>query len=226
MEHHDPLAPLASLPGLADAASRAVSSIARAHRRPAGLRAPDVISAESLLRGARATQDYVEGDKNGVVSAYSLLAPDLLATTVRTFSRAPLNLVARADVACGGDGVPAAGQAHRVQGLARLVASGAGVDFDRLAPAVVHAEIAAHRVCGPRSEVVARVVGRATAVHTGLDPRCFAVYENFLGRHRARYVRALESYAAGDVAPALVLLMDAWETGGAEADLIAQAAQA
>lgn len=232
MGTYDPLASLASLPGLDDAAARATAAISRAHRRPAGLRAPEVISAESLLRGARLTAAWRSGSTGHVelqagpeTSAYSLLAPELLTTTVRSFARAPLGVLARIDVAAGGPGMPVEGQAARAQALATLISRGAGVEFDRLAPAVVHAEIAAHQVFGERSELVARVAARAMAIHTGLDPRGFAVPEVYLGRHRQAYAEALESYPDGNAVDALTLLMNAWEAGGVEADGIAQQAR-
>ena len=54
MPHSDPLTPLMALSGVKDKAASAASALARVHRRPAGLRKYDVISSESLLRGARA----------------------------------------------------------------------------------------------------------------------------------------------------------------------------
>lgn len=224
MDNFDPLAPLAELPGLADAAAGAVAAIARAHRRPAGLRKPDVISSESLLRGARVSSADLRATAGPEVSAYSVLAPELLTTTVRSFARAPLGVLARVDVAAGGEGIPAPGAGPRLQALARLMTTGAGVEFDRLAPAVVHAEIVAFRLFGERSEVVARVAARAMAVHTGLDPRCFAVPETYLNRHAREYEAASAGYAADDPGPLLVLLLRAWEAGGQEADAIARAA--
>ncbi len=223
MNDNDPLA----RPELADAAAAAATTIARAHRRPAGLRRPEVISSESLMRGARISslnrdlqRPFAAGPE---VSAYSLLAPDLLTTTVRTFARAPLNVLARADVAAGGEGTPA--DPARVQALGRFITHGAtGAPlFDRLAPAVVHAEIAAGQIFAERSELVARVAARAMAVHTGLDPRGFAVPETYLNRHSAEYAAAKENYARAPHELLLVLL-HAWEAGGVEADAIARAA--
>lgn len=224
MKKNDFTAPLMSLEGVREAADAAFSAIARAHRRPAGLRQPDVISSESLLRGARVSStDPAAWESTEIpeVSAYSLLAPELLTTTVRTFARAPLQILARLDVALGGPGTPA--DAARAQALARFITHGGGVDFDRLAPAVVHAEIAAGQLFGPRSEVVARVAGRVMAVHTGLDPRCFAVPENLLRRRSTDYAAALARYAEGQPRDLLVLLLEAWAAGGDEADGIARA---
>ena len=236
MPDSDPLSPLLELPGVEVAASAAQASIARAHRRPAGLRKFEVISSESLMRGARSSvsldgesipanpepADVEEGSLAGAVSAYSLLAPPLQERTVRTFSRAPLQVFARIDVAAGGDGIPRV-QAERLQFLARLITGGRGVAFDRMLPAVVQAEIAAGGMFGPRSGVVSRVGARAAAIHTGLDPRGFAVPETFLNRHRNRYLALVGEYRE-QPAPLLEMLLTAWKAGGEEADAIARAA--
>jgi len=55
MSEIDALSPLFRLPGVKESAEKAAAAIARAHRRPAGLRKFEVISAESLIRGARST---------------------------------------------------------------------------------------------------------------------------------------------------------------------------
>lgn len=227
MPHSDPLTPLMALSGVEDKAGSAAAAIARVHRRPAGLRKYDVISSESLLRGARAAAaiDGAPLEADGIppaVSAYSLLAPEKQAATVRTFARAPLQVLASIDVAAGGAGHPDQEPAV-AQALAQLITRGAGVDFDRLLPVVVHAEIAARSLFGARSTAVALVAARTAAIHTGFDPRGFAVPETYLNRHRADYRAALDTYDK-DPAALITLLLDAWETGAREADGIAQAA--
>ncbi|APT91760.1 hypothetical protein CPHO_01160 [Corynebacterium phocae] len=263
MHDNDPFAPFLALPGVAESAQLAVESINRAHRCPAALRQADVISAESLLRGARVTAPDIRITAGAETSAYSLLAPELLTTTVRSYARAPLNFLARVDVAAGGPGTPAAahtestraGRAHsesphsesphtesahtestraesphsgranaeRARAIARLVTGYSGATYDRLAPVLVHAEIAAFQVFGPRSELVARVAARATASHTGFDPRCLAVPETYLNRHASEYQQALRRYANGQPTDLLVVLFRAWEAGGVEAEGIARA---
>lgn len=227
MPSSDPLTPLMTLSGVEEGAAAAVDAIARVHRRPAGLRKFEVISSESLLRGARtcAAIDGAPLARDGVpptVSAYSLLAPEVQASTVRTFARAPLQVLARIDVAAGGPGRPARDSAV-AQALAQLITRGAGVDFDRLLPVVLHAEIAARSLFGENSTVVALVAARAAAIHTGFDPRGFAVPETYLNRHRAAYREALMGYE-DTPAELLTLLYDAWTAGAEEADGIARAA--
>ncbi|MDO5031864.1 oxidoreductase [Corynebacterium sp.] len=235
MPTFDPLTPLMEHAAVAQAAQRAAAALARVHRRPAALRRADVISSESLLRGARACvalggkripavepAEVEAGPLGPVVSAYSLLGPGVQERTVRVFARAPIQVLARVDVAAGGSGTPAAEPAA-AQALAQLITQGAGRDFDVLLPAVVHAEIAARELFGPRSTCVALVTARAAAIHTGLDPRGLAVPETYLNRHRQSYADALAAYPQ-EPAELLGLLMQAWEAGAAEADGIARAA--
>ncbi len=244
-------------------AKAATDAIARVHRRPAGLRKFDVISSESLLRGARSSAMYLghgfsadinyatnletphmegrEGrgddreDQNadllqeigGLVSAYSVLAPERMDATVRTFTRAPLQVLSRIDVALGGPGMPvAAGGGSRLQSLAGLIAQPVSEHVpgrDALLPLIVHSEIAAREIFGPRSEAVGRVAMRVCAVATGFDPRGFAVPEPYILRNRQNYEQALTNYLAGDVAPQLEVLLRAFNAGATEADGIAQA---
>lgn len=239
MTDKDLLSPLLAGENLAESAQRAAEAIAKVHRRPAGLRKPDVISSESLLRGARASVALDGGefprDSAGTsglvgaaahaVSVYALLAPERLATSARTFQRAPLQVLARMDVAAGGTGTPA-GDAARVQRLASLIVAPEaqrGVAFDRLLPVVVHAEIAAGGLFGPRSGVVARAAARLAAVVTGFDPRGFAVPETYFNRHRQPYLKLLAEYAAGRADGLIAQHFAAWEAGAAEADGIARA---
>lgn len=243
-------------------AQAATDAIARVHRRPAGLRKFDVISSESLLRGARSSAMYLghgfsadinyatnlktphmegregrEGredqdadllqEMGGLVSAYSVLAPERMDATVRTFTRAPLQVLSRIDVALGGAGMPvAAGGGARLQSLAGLIAQPVSEHVpgrDALLPLIVHSEIAAREIFGPRSEAVGRVAMRVCAVATGFDPRGFAVPEPYLLRHRQDYEQARANYLAGDVAPLFAVLLHAFNAGATEADGIAQA---
>lgn len=115
------------------------------------------------------------------------------------------------------------GESARLQGLGRLIAQGGGPAFDLLLPSVVHAEIAAGEFFGPRSGLVARVASRLAAVHTGFDPRGFAVPEVYYTRHRAEYAAAVGNYRTA-LADALLTHLAAWTAGGKEADAIARAA--
>ena len=110
-----------------------------------------------------------------------------------------------------------------MQGLARLIAQGSGPAFRDLLPSVVHAEIAAGEFFGPRSGVVARVAARLAAIHTGFDPRGFAVPEVYFHRHSKDYRECRANYRdrPGEV---VLFHLSAWAAGGKEADAIARAA--
>lgn len=230
---------LLALDGVADLVESATAAIARVHRRPAGLRKYEVISAESLARGARSTALFLGvasaedinsatvpgGGVDKLLSAYSVLAPAVHEATVRDFARAPLHLFSRLDVVLGGDGIPAAGAGSRISGLGALLADDPGhvPGRDALLPVVAHAEIASRELFGERSEALGRVVLRTAAVHTGLDPRGFAVPEPYLLRHKAQYQAALRDFAAGQPGDALRFLLRALVAGAKEADGITQA---
>lgn len=223
MKSHDPLSPYLELPGVAPLVDRATASIARAHRRPAALRRADIIVGESVLRGARLSSLIDDTEVEAYISPYALLSPETSAETARTMLRAPLQVLARLDVAAGGTGVPRGDQGPaRLQALARLITH-SGVDGMVLAQ-VVHAEIAGRQLFGVRSGVVGRVASRCVAVATGVDPLGIAVPETYYHRHRADYAAALGAWTHGGQAETLEFLLRAWEAGGKEADGIAQAA--
>lgn len=238
MSGKDPFGTLLTFPELQDRVDAARSAIARAHRRPAVLRRGDVVSSESVLRGARAAVALGEG--GGIpladaepaadsslaraISAYSVLAPDRLDDSVRTFVRAPLQVIARLDVLAGGTRLPSR-ETGRLQEVARIIVTRPdGPAYDALLPAVVHAEIAGGELFGPRSVVIAHAAARLAAVATGFDPRGIAVPETYLNRHRAEYRRLLAGYVAGHQVDFFAQQLDAWAAGAKEADGIAKAA--
>lgn len=230
----DPLRPLLNLGEVAELHESARAAIAAVHRRPVSLRRPEVTGSESVLRGARLSalidghdadlSEGPEGPLGQAISCYSLLAPEKLESSARTFGRAPLQVLARMDVLAGGGGIPVnSTAAERLRTLARIITSGA---HDGLLPQVIHGEIASAQVFGPRSGLVARAAGRLAAVHTGFDPRGLAVPESYLNQHRRDYESALAGFATGPegVGVFLELMFRAWAAGAAEAEAIARAA--
>ncbi|WPF66318.1 MULTISPECIES: hypothetical protein [unclassified Corynebacterium] len=205
---------------------QAARDIAAVHRRPVNLRRYQVTSAESVLRGARTTMlidafpPASSAPEALEVGGYALLAPSHIEATARTWARAPLQVIARLDVLFGGTGVPREGAAVRLREVGELVVAGGD---DALLPQVMHAEIAAREVFGPRSGAVARVAARVAAVSSGFDPRGLAVPEPYLYRHRHEYAAALEGYGASveGVSVLLELLLRAWIDGAREAESIA-----
>ncbi|MDK8450420.1 hypothetical protein [Corynebacterium mastitidis] len=214
-------------------ARRAAGDIAAVHRHPASLRRFEVTASESALRGARsgalidAPGDApVSGARvlEGGVGPYAVLAPGSAEAMARTWARAPLQVLARLDVLAGGTGLPGEGAAGRLRLLGEAVRAGGD---DALVPQVVHAEIAARGLFGPRSGAVARVAARVAAMASGLDPRGLAVPEPYLYRNRAGYRAALGGYASGapeGVLALVELLLRAWIDGAREAGAIADAA--
>ena len=107
-QNTDPLAPLAQLPGVNEAAAKVVDYIARVHRHKANLRGWDVTGSEAVLRGARASA-HIDGASAwlpadgqvsdpvlaGALRAAELLAPDGITETQTTWRRAPLQVMAK-----------------------------------------------------------------------------------------------------------------------------------
>lgn len=230
MSGFDPFGQLFGDSRLAEAAQDASAAIAAVHRRPAALRKYDVISSESLLRGARSgliLDGFDSDDEAGRLHAIrqaGFLAPDVHESTVRTFARAPLQIIAGLDTAAGGDGKPADPQ--RLQTLARIVAETAagayGASGDKGLPILLHAETVGRALFGQRSGGIARMLGRIAAVMTGFDPRGLAVPEPYLVRHKARYCEAVRDYPT-DPLPLMIVLCESWRAGADEADGIARA---
>lgn len=216
-------------------AAQATEAIAAVHRRPAALRQPDVLVSESALRGAR-TSTLIDGHQAPVdeepagafghaVSTFGLLSPGSIQRNAATFRRSPAQIIARLDVLAGGDGIPADGGAQRLRVLAQVIGA---PDVDAaLLPQIVHAEIAAQGILGPRSGVVARAASRLAAVATGFDPRGLAVPEIHLNSRRGDYQRVLGAWSDGSaesIEEALGLLLRSWIAGAAEAEAIVRAA--
>ncbi len=95
--------------------------------------------------------------------------------------------------------------------------------FDRLLPVVLHAELAAYGVFGSRSHLIGMVAARIAAIHSGFDPRGFAVPETYYNRHRDEYWEAISAYPE-QPGKTLEFLLKAWAAGGEEADGIARSA--
>lgn len=238
MSSSDPLAPLLDLGEVNDLASRAQDVVSAAHRRPAALRKPDLLVAESVLRGARLST-LIEGhpapvDREpeglfaNVVSVHSQLSPGSIQANAATLRRSPANVLARMDVAAGGDGRPVGpAAAERVRMIAKLLdANSPARPHAVLLPQVIHAEIAAHELFGPRSGVIARATSRLVAVATGFDPRGLAVPEVHYNRHRREYGEVLAGWSSGSegVCACLEFLLAGWIAGAAEAEAIIKAA--
>lgn len=237
----DPLTPLLTLDGVADAARTAADDIAAVHRHRANLRGWNITGAESALRGARASalldgagwdlapeQDPILA---GAIRAAAVVDPAGADATVATWRRAPLQVLARVNtLAAPSSGVEAAGRprpevAQRLQLLAGLVTGGTGVPAAVLS-AVVHGEIAALAPFERANGVTARVASRIVTVAGGLDPRGLGVPEVWWSRDRDRYAELVEGFASGrpeGVRAWLLFHMEGLVRGAREARSIADA---
>ena len=247
---HDPLAPLVSLPGVADAAEAARTALATVHRHPANRRGWPTTAAESVLRGARASAGVegasvrldADGDHDDVLASALRVAGELtgesLDRAVAVWTRSPLQELAHLHLlAASGPGVDPetlgrprseSGVAERLQGLAELITGGTRVPAPVLA-AVVLGELSGLKPFGSSDGIVARAAFRLVTVSTGLDPHCLGVPEVTFYRDPQAHRTALEGFVSGTedgVAAWLVHCCDALEAGAREAASIAEAAGA
>lgn len=211
----DPLAALLDLPGVASAVATARQSVDRVLGHRVLRRRSAEVTAESALRGARAsaalegvdvplpTLRAAAGDDPLLRGALRVSAG--LGGLVDTWSRAPLQVLARLHVLAGADvaapdglGRPtgAPGSAARLDALGGLVAGGSEAPAVVLA-AVVHGELAVLAPFGSADGIVARAAARLTMVSRGLDPKAVTVPEVGHLERRAEYTTALRGYAAG-----------------------------
>ncbi|MGY1770346.1 oxidoreductase [Blastococcus sp. SYSU D00813] len=211
----DPLAPLLELPGVRDAAEEARTAIDRLLRHRLMRNRSAEVSAESALRGARASAalegvdvplaDVRAGRVDDPVVQGALRASVALGSLVDTWSRAPgqvlarLHVLAAADLADRADlGRPRPHAGPRLSGLFSVVTGTSTVPAVVVA-GLVHGELAALAPFGTADGVVARAAGRLTGIVRGLDPKAVSVPEvGFAELGREAYDAALAGYASGD----------------------------
>ena len=232
----DPLAPLLALPGVRGAAEAARAGVDRLLGHRVLRRGSAGVSAESALRGARASAalegvdvplaELRGGSVGDPVLQGALRASVALGSMVETWPRAPgqvlarLHVLAAADLADRSDlGRPAPHAGPRLGGLFALVTGATAVPAVLVA-ALVHGEVAALAPFGTADGVVARAAGRLTGITRGLDPKAVSVPEvGFAELGAESYARALAGYASGEpegVAAWLVHCCRATEHGALE----------
>ncbi|NEK60531.1 oxidoreductase [Geodermatophilus sabuli] len=210
----DALAPLLDLPGVRDAADAARSGIDRLLGHRVLRRESAGVSAESALRGARASAalEGVDvplallraGQVADPVVQGALRTSGALGSMVETWSRAPGQVLARLHVLAAADlvdrsalGRPAAHAGPRLAGLFALVTGTTSIPAVLVA-GLVHGELAALSPFGTADGIVARAAGRLTGIARGLDPKAVSVPEvGFAELGRERYDQALAGYASG-----------------------------
>jgi len=242
----DPLAPLADLPGVAEAGEEAREALGRAHRHRTNLRGWPATAAEASLRAARASSvldggslQLSDSGEPDPVLAGALRVSEVLeggaTSLVGVWQRAPLQAIARLHALAAADltddehlGRPRsdADVGRRLELLADIVTGGTRVPAPVLA-AVVHGELLTLAPFGTADGVVARGVSRLVTIASGLDPHGLGVPEVYWMRQSGDYRAAARGFASGTpdgLAAWLVLTCRALHAGAREALSIAQAA--
>ena len=212
----DPLAPLAELPGVAEASEEAREALGRAHRHRTNLRGWPASAAEASLRAARASAvldggvlQLSEGGTPDPVLAGALRVSEAIeggaTSLVGVWQRAPLQAIARLHALAAADlvdddrlGRPRgdADIGRRLELLADIVTGGTHVPAPVLA-AVVHGELLTLQPFGTADGVVARAVSRLVTIASGLDPHGLGVPEMYWMRHSGDYQAAARGFSSG-----------------------------
>lgn len=226
MTDSDPLAPLAALPGVAEACEEARESLGRAHRHRQNLRGWPATAAEAAMRAARASSVLDGGsltiraeDNEASEATGGVLADPVLAGAFRVaealeggatalvgvWQRAPLQAIARLHALAAADLTdddrlgrprPDADVGRRLELLGDVITSGTRVPAAVLA-AVAHGELLTLEPFGVADGVVARAVSRLITITSGLDPHGLGVPEVHWMRKSGDYRAAARGFASG-----------------------------
>ncbi|NMO03160.1 oxidoreductase [Gordonia sp. TBRC 11910] len=247
---NDPLAPLAELPGVADAADKARDALSAVHRHPVNLRGWVNTSTEASWRGGRSSAaidggsvelrrdgDFDDPILAGAMRVAQALDGDALESLTTVFRRAPMQALARLHMLAAADLVDDADQlgrpradvdvSERLELLGRLITGATSVPAPVLA-AVVHGELLALAPFAEANGVVARAASRLVCVSSGLDPHNLGVPEVTWFRQVIEYRDAATGFASGTPAGLrrwILLTCTALDAGAAEARSIADAAR-
>ncbi|GAA4743214.1 oxidoreductase [Modestobacter marinus] len=210
----DPLAPLLELPGVAAAAEDARAAVDRLLGHKVLRRESAGVSAESALRGARASAalegvdrplaDLRAGEVTDPVVQGALRVSVGLGSMVETWERAPGQVLARLHVLAATGlaepadlGRPSGAAGPRLGGLFSIITGSTTVPAVVVA-GVVHGELAALAPFGVQDGVVARAAARLVGISRGLDRKAVTVPEvGFAELGRDAYEAALEGYRTG-----------------------------
>ena len=212
----DPLAPLAELPGVAEACDEARDALGRAHRHRTNLRGWPTTAAEAAVRAARASSVLDGGsltiradDEADPVLAGALRVAEALeggaTALVGVWQRAPLQAIARLHALAAADLTdddrlgrprPDADVGRRLELLGDVVTGGTRVPAPVLA-AVAHGELLTLAPFGVADGVVARAVSRLITITSGLDPHGLGVPEVYWMRQSGDYRAAARGFESG-----------------------------
>jgi hypothetical protein len=208
MPDPDPLAVLASQPGV-PAAMTAARDAVDALLRDRGMRrtGPDD-TVESLLRGAAASaalagsdsslDDLRAGQVDSIAAAAIRVSTELMGLQP-VWRRSPVQALARLHSLATDDTDELQGRPESAAGAAAMQRLGDVVRAGTNAPAmvlaaVVHAEVATASGFGAAAGLVARAAERLVLVDTGVDPAAATVPEAGHARSPQAYERALAGY--------------------------------
>ena len=215
----DPLAALAQLPPVAEAAGEARAAVDRLLTSRVLRRQSAEVSVEAGLRSARASaaldgvdipleQLRSEGSTDPVVQG-ALRVSAQLGGLRETFIRAPRQVLARLHVLAAADlttpeqlgrpraGDDAAATARRLGALAELLAQPTKAPA-AVVSAVVHGELLTLAPFGQANGVVARGAARLVLLARGLDPKALTAPDVGHVELRDEYATASQGYASGD----------------------------
>lgn len=225
----DPLARVAALPGVPEAADSARQAVDRLLRHRLLRRRSAELSGEAALRSARASAALAgvdipldvlrrDGSPDPVVQGALRVAAEM-GTLRETFGRAPLQVLARLHVLAAADLAPAQELGRRredgeqaddgpapapLEVSVRLDGLVRVLGMTSNAPAIVtaavlHAELLALRPFGSANGVVARAAARLLLVSRGLDPKALTVPDVGHLELAGEYGLAHEAYVHGTV---------------------------
>lgn len=236
----DPLAPLLSLPGVADAAETARKEVDRLLTHTAMRKHATSVAVEAGLRCARASA-ALEGhdvplevlrtdppDDPLVRGALRISAE--LRPLVETWEHAPAQALARIHTLAASGSAPAEslGRPRADAAVSTRLATLTSVLETTKVPAVlvagiVHGELLALDAFPVANGVVARAAGRVVLVARGLDPRAVTAPDVGCAQDPAAYGAAAEAFARGHVRDWLLLWCDAVAHGAVEGIAIGEA---
>ncbi|HEX5018797.1 MAG TPA: oxidoreductase [Actinomycetes bacterium] len=218
MTPHDPLSPLAELPGVAEAVDATRAAMDGLLREPALRRRRGEVRAaarvhsawaSARLAGSDVVMDQFDppfaDDESGRLAAAALHAASEVGSLAATWKRAPLQALARLHTVAAaalveeealGRPRAAAGVSERLATLADVVASTAvpGV----IVSAVVHGELLAIEPFGSVDDIVARAASRVVLVESGVDPDAITVPEvGLIDLGADAYASALQGFVGG-----------------------------
>lgn len=215
MPEPNPLAGVLELPGVAAALAQARADVDLLLAHRVLRRGSAAVSAESALRGARASaalegagaalSDVRRGDGGPVVRG-ALRASAELGSMVDTWGRAPAQVLARLHVLAAREMAPAvklgrpvadAEVGRRLDALAGLVTSDAAGPALLLA-AVVHGELLILAPFGVADGIVARAASRLCLISRGLDPKGVSVPEAGHLELASSYSDSAAAYRSGE----------------------------